>query len=41
MRGVDIGRHLNLTPSAVSKLAAKGRADSLATETEEILYKKE
>jgi len=41
MRGVDIGRHLNLTPSAVSKLAAKGRADSLAIETEEIPYKKE
>jgi hypothetical protein len=41
LKGVDIGRQLNVTPGAVSKLAAKGRADPLAADIEKILYKKE
>ncbi len=41
IKGVDIGRLLNVTPSAVSKLAAKGRADPLATELQDMLRTKE
>lgn len=40
IKGVDIGRQLNVTPSAVSKLAAKGRNDPLAAEIERMLYRK-
>jgi putative transposase len=41
LKGVDIARQLHLTPAAVSKLAAKGRADPLAGEIEKMVYEKE
>jgi len=41
LRGVEIARSLNLTPSAVSKLAAKGRDDSLSEEIERSLFGKQ
>ena len=41
LRGVEIARSLNLTPSAVCKLAAKGRDDSLSEEIERSLFGKQ
>jgi putative transposase len=38
LRGVDIAQTLHLTPAAVSKLAAKGRTDPLASKIEKRLY---
>ena len=37
LSGVDIARQLNLTPSAVSRLTAKGRTDPLTVEIERTL----
>jgi len=41
LRGVDIARQLNVTPAAVSKLVAKGRADPSTEGIEKILYEKQ
>jgi putative transposase len=41
LSGVEIARGLNLTPSAVSKLAAKGMGDPLSEEIERRLLSKE
>jgi REP element-mobilizing transposase RayT len=38
LKGVDIAQALQLTPAAVSKLAAKGRIDPLAGKIEKLLY---
>ena len=40
-RGIDIARQLNVTPAAVSKLAAKGRTDLSTREIEKIIYEKQ
>jgi REP element-mobilizing transposase RayT len=40
LRGVEIARQLNVTPSAVSKLAAKGRTDPSSGEIGTILQEK-
>ena len=37
VKGTDIARTLNLTPAAVSRLTAKGRADSLREDVEKSL----
>jgi REP element-mobilizing transposase RayT len=39
MKGVDVARKLHLTPSAVCKLAAKGRKDQEGSEIESLLFK--
>ena len=41
LRGVEIALSLNLTPSAVSKLAAKGHDDPLSDEIERRLFGKQ
>jgi hypothetical protein len=41
LRAVDIARQLNATPAAVSKLAAKRRADPSTEGIEKILYEKQ
>jgi putative transposase len=41
LKGVDIARALNLSPPAISRLAARGRTDPLVGEIEEVLYRKE
>jgi len=38
LSGAEVARKLNLSPSAVSKLLARGRKDSLAKETEDIVF---
>jgi hypothetical protein len=40
VKGIDIARQLNVTPAAVSRLAAKGRTNPLTGEIEEILLEK-
>lgn len=40
IRGIDIARQLNVTPAAVSRLAAKGRCNPLTGEIEAILFEK-
>lgn len=41
LRGVDIAKQLNVTPAAVSKLVAKGRADPSSEGIKKILYEKQ
>ena len=38
LKGVDIARRLNLTPTAISKLSAKGRADQSVNEISELIF---
>ena len=37
MKGVDIAGHLNISPSAISKLAQRGRGDALSEEVKKVL----
>jgi putative transposase len=39
LKGVDIAQRLNLTPAAISKLSAKGRADRSAIEISRSIFK--
>ncbi len=38
LKGVDIAQRLNLTPTAISKLSAKGRADQLGNEIKRLIF---
>ena len=39
-KGIDIAHALNLTPPAISRLAARGRTDPAVEEIEKALYRK-
>jgi hypothetical protein len=38
MSGAELSKHLNVTPSAVSKLASKGRIDPASRKIEDVLF---